>query len=128
MPFIPSLASYSYDGTWFLAKALDNVVRNHGVKLENIQTGNETFYELLISRLSSVTFTGLTVRTLGNPDSLVIQTLHSHYFLSTLHSHYFLSPWLRRGLLMRTNVFKRHELLPKFHNYAVHRNFQKIVL
>jgi hypothetical protein len=119
MPFIPSLASYSYDGTWFLAKTLDNVVRNHGVKLENIQTGNETFYELLISRLSSVTFTGLTVRTLGNPDSLVIQTLHSHYFLS---------PWLRRGLLMRTNVFKRHELLPKFHNYAVHRNFQKIVL
>ncbi|CAB4028482.1 gamma-aminobutyric acid type B receptor subunit 2-like, partial [Paramuricea clavata] len=60
MPFIPSLASYSYDGTWFLAKALDNVVRNHGVKLENIQTGNETFYELLISSLSSVTFTGLT--------------------------------------------------------------------
>ncbi|CAB3996140.1 Hypothetical predicted protein [Paramuricea clavata] len=60
MPFIPSLASYSYDGAWFLAKALDHVVRNHGVKLENIQTGNETFYELLISSLSSVTFTGLT--------------------------------------------------------------------
>ena len=64
MSFVPSLASYSYDGTWFLAKALDDVVRNHGLKLENIQTGNETFYDLLTSTLSSVTFTGLTVRIL----------------------------------------------------------------
>lgn len=63
MPFIPSLAAYSYDGTWFLAKALDNVVKNHGVKLENITTGNETFYDLLLTSLSTVTFTGLTVRT-----------------------------------------------------------------
>ena len=63
MSFVPSLASYSYDGTWFLAKALDDIVRNHGVKLENIETGNETFYNLLTSSLSSVTFTGLTVRT-----------------------------------------------------------------
>ena len=62
MSFVPPLASYSYDGTWFLAKALDDVVRNHGVKLENIQTGNQTFYNLLVSSLSSVTFTGLTVR------------------------------------------------------------------
>ena len=62
MSFVPSLASYSYDGTWFLAKALDDIVRNHGVKLENIQTGNKTFYDLLTSSLSSVTFTGLTVR------------------------------------------------------------------
>ncbi len=65
MSFVPSLASYSYDGTWFLAKALDDVVRNHGLKLENIQTGNETFYDLLISTLNSVTFTGLTVRILA---------------------------------------------------------------
>ena len=63
MSFIPSLAAYSYDGTWFLAKALDNVVKNHGVKLENITTGNETFYDLLLTSLSTVTFTGLTVRT-----------------------------------------------------------------
>ncbi|XP_028397789.1 gamma-aminobutyric acid type B receptor subunit 2-like [Dendronephthya gigantea] len=60
MSFVPPLAAYSYDGAWFLAKALDNVVRNHGIKLEDITTGNETFYELLISSLSSVTFTGIT--------------------------------------------------------------------
>lgn len=62
MSSILSRAAYSYDGTWFLAKALDNVVKNHGVKLEKIQTGNETFYNLLTSALGSVTFTGLTVR------------------------------------------------------------------
>ena len=61
MSFLPIRAAYSYDGVWFLAKALDNVVRNYGVKLENIHTGNETFYELLLGSLHSVTFTGLTV-------------------------------------------------------------------
>ena len=69
MPSLPSRAAYSYDGTWFLAKALDNVVKNHGVKLEKIQTGNETFYNLLTSTLGSITFTGLTVRTV---DSAII--------------------------------------------------------
>lgn len=61
MSFVPPLASYSYDGAWFLAKGLDDVVKNHGVKLENITTGNETFYELLITSLSSITLTGITV-------------------------------------------------------------------
>ena len=82
MPFIPSLAAYSYDGTWFLAKALDNVVKNHGVKLENITTGNETFYDLLLTSLSTVTFTGLTVRT-------YIQCILTHCFFYIAQIHFF---------------------------------------
>ena len=71
MSSAPSRAAYSYDGTWFLAKALDSVVKNHGVKLEKIQTGNETFYDLLTATLSSVTFTGLTVCTVKNSIKII---------------------------------------------------------
>ena len=77
MSSIPPLAAYSYDGAWFLAKALDNVVRNHGIKLENITTGNETFYELLTSSLSSVTFTGITVRKLRKINAITFELNNS---------------------------------------------------
>ena len=73
MSSAPSLAAYSYDGTWFLAKGLDNIVKSHGMKLENITTGNETFYDLLLRSLSSVTFTGLTVSTYNGFSNALFQ-------------------------------------------------------
>lgn len=57
---IPALATYSYDGVWFIAKALDALVKDHGVKLENVKTGNKSFYDLLLSKMKSITFSGLT--------------------------------------------------------------------
>ena len=61
MPNIPTLTAYSYDGVWFIAKALDSIVKADRIKLEDIKTGNTSFYGLLKSKMKSVAFSGLTV-------------------------------------------------------------------
>ena len=46
-----------------LLPRLDALVKDHGVKLEYVKTGNKSFYDLLLSKMKFVMFSGVTVST-----------------------------------------------------------------